>query len=83
MLREEWDTLKEGGLGQIPFLPSITKCIIQKIREVPMALKLSKSSLVRHVKKYKNSVDKDNIVFCRDLASNMVSRTDQELLLNS
>ena len=67
----------------------ILKCIEmvikqkKNIREVAMAMKLSKSSVACHVKKYKNSVDKDNIVFCRDLASNMVSRTDQELLLNS
>ena len=76
MLREEWDTLKEGGLGLIPFLPSITKCIILRIREVAMAMRLSKSSLARHVKKYKNSVDRDNTVFRRDLASGMVFTTD-------
>lgn len=54
----------------------------KSLRDVAMAMKISKSALARHVKTYKNSVDTDNIVFRKNLVSGMVFTTDQENSLN-
>ncbi|KAG8174715.1 hypothetical protein JTE90_025058 [Oedothorax gibbosus] len=45
-------------------------------------MNISKSALARHVAKFKNTVDVDNIIFRKDLVSGMVSTTDQETMQN-
>lgn len=53
----------------------------KSIREVAEALKISKSALGRAVKKYKDSGDKDNILFKSNLVCGMIFTAEDGVLL--